>query len=134
MAGEKADEFYVVLTNVSKVAQPVFESWNSWGYQAVSFEFTTADGRKFHRLKDDQIFTRNFPSTFLIPPGEHQVFPIRLDKQWLVSPDFASAKNDETPIVLTAVYRVGISPEAGKQQVWTGRIESKSYQVNLWRR
>src|SRR5579863_422466 len=47
MAQSKARDFYVVLTNVSKDPQPVWEYWNSWGYQTISFELTTANGRKF---------------------------------------------------------------------------------------
>ena len=32
IAEKQPDEFYVVLTNVSKEAQLVWEYWNSWGY------------------------------------------------------------------------------------------------------
>jgi hypothetical protein len=39
-------DFYVVLSNVSKQPQTVWEDWNSWGYQAISFQLTTADGKK----------------------------------------------------------------------------------------
>jgi hypothetical protein len=47
MAHEKASDFYVVLTNTSSEQQAVWEYWNSWGYQTISFELTTADGKKF---------------------------------------------------------------------------------------
>jgi hypothetical protein len=47
MAKKNPNEFYVVLTNVSGLSQPVWESWNSWGYRAISFELTTTDGKKF---------------------------------------------------------------------------------------
>ncbi|MDQ6653470.1 MAG: hypothetical protein M3Y84_12085, partial [Acidobacteriota bacterium] len=64
---KKPDEFYVVLTNVSIEAQPVWMYWNSWGYQTLSFEFSMADGQKIGVSKRQQDFTVNFPSTFLIP-------------------------------------------------------------------
>jgi hypothetical protein len=47
MAHNKPRDFYVVLTNVSSEPQAVWESWNSWGYQTVSFELTTLDRKKF---------------------------------------------------------------------------------------
>jgi hypothetical protein len=47
MAKNKPREFYVVITNVSGGPQSIWQYWNSWGYQAISFELTTADGKKF---------------------------------------------------------------------------------------
>lgn len=71
----------------------------------------------------------NIPSTFLVPPGEHQVYAIRLDKWWEARP--ALSKRDETPIALKAIYEVKPTPEATQYKVWTGRIESRVYKLNL---
>jgi hypothetical protein len=119
----------VVLTNVSKETQPIFEGWNSWGYQAISLEITMPDGKKAILSVSDQDFTRNFPSTFHILPGEHQVFPIRLDKSWEMNPSITFAL--ETAITLKAIYEITESPESKKQHVWTGRVESKPCQLTL---
>lgn len=108
MAKSNPDEFYVVLTNVSGEPEPVWETWNSWGYQTISFELTTPDGKKSIVSKGPEEFTGNFPSTFLIRPGEHQVYAIRLDKWWETHP--ALPKRDEMPITLKAVYEVTPSP------------------------
>jgi hypothetical protein len=129
MAQNKPRDFYVVLTNVSKEPQGVWENWNSWGYQAISFVFTTVDGSKIVVSKRQQAFTRNGPSTFLIQPGEHQVYAIRLDKEWGAHPMLSRA--DEMPITLKAVYEVSPTPEATQYSVWTGRIESGSYKFTL---
>jgi hypothetical protein len=129
IADNKPDEFYVVLFNTSKDAQPVFESWNSWGYQTVSLEFTTPDGKKTVVSRRPQDFTRNFPSTFLIQPGEHQVYAIRLDKSWETRPMFTA--DAETQITLKAIYQVSVTPESPKHKVWTGRIETKAYSLTL---
>ena len=94
IADDKASEFYVVLTNASRNPQPVFEYWNSWGSGAVSFELTTPDGKKVVISKGTEVWTVNKPSTFLIPPGEHQVYVIRLDKRWETRPKLtADAEN-----------------------------------------
>src|SRR5207245_11798005 len=110
-------------------AQPVWESWNSWGYQNISFELTTGGGRKFIVSKQQQGFTRNFPSTFLIQPGEHQVYAIHLDKRWETRPMLP--KPDEMPITLKAIYEVPRTSEATQYKVWTGRIESRTYKLTL---
>jgi hypothetical protein len=68
LAEKQPDEFYVVLTNVSKEAQLVWEYWNSWGYQTLSFEITLSTGQKTIVSKRPEVFTVNFPSTFLISP------------------------------------------------------------------
>jgi hypothetical protein len=129
MAHEQAKEFYVVLTNASHTSKSVWDDWNSWGYQVMSFEVTTPDGRKSVISKRPQGFGKNGPSTFVIPPGEHQVYSIRLDDEWEVHPALPS--NDEMPVSVQAVYDVQSSPEAAKYKVWVGRIESKKYQLNL---
>ncbi len=129
MAHNKPRDFYVVLTNVSSQTQAVWEYWNSWGYQTVSFEVTMADGKKFVVSRAQGYFTRNFPSTFLVEPGEHQVYAIRLDERWETHPSLPKA--DETPITLRAIYEVPPTPEATQYKVWTGRLESRTYDFKL---
>jgi len=126
MATNTIDIFYVILTNVSKEAQAAFRTSNSWGYYAVSFELRTADGHVVAITKKPQGFTKNNPTTFVIPPGEHMVYPIRLDDDWSAVPLLPTA--DETPISVTvkAIYEVKPTPESAQQDVWTGRVESSS--------
>jgi len=129
MAHGKPRDFFVVLTNVSAERQAVWEYWNSWGYQTVSFELTTEDGKKFVVSRRQEEFTRNFPSTFLIERGEHQVYAIRLDERWETHP--ALPKADEMSITLKAIYEVASTPEAAQYKVWTGRLESRTYSFKL---
>jgi hypothetical protein len=131
MAKKSPGYFYVVLTNTSSQSQAVFEDWNSWGYQAVSFEAQAADGRRFVISRKSHPFTMNFPATFIVPAGEHMVYAIAHDDDWKAIPSVLIA--DATPILvsLKAVYEVKPSPEATKGQVWIGRLESRSYQVKL---
>ncbi|MFZ0819836.1 MAG: hypothetical protein WAM91_07190 [Candidatus Acidiferrales bacterium] len=129
MARKTPDEFFVVLTNVTQETQAIWETWNSWGYQAISFELTTSDGKKVVVSVKPQDFTVNFPSRFLIKPGEHQVFAIRLDDKWETRPSLA--KKNEMPITLKAIYEVTSALEATQYKVWTGRIESHNYNLTL---
>jgi hypothetical protein len=130
MAKGEPREFYVVLRNVSAASQPVWEYWNSWGYTAISFELMTADGKRFVITVRDRDFTLNFPSTFTVAPGEYQVFAIRLDRSWQVQP--ALPMKDEMPITLKATYEVAPDPESLKYKVWTGRVESRTYNLSLF--
>lgn len=82
MATNTVDTFYVILTNVSGEAQAIFRTSNSWGYYALSFELQTAGGPTLTITKKPQAFTKNNPTTFVIPPSEQMVFPIKLDDEW----------------------------------------------------
>jgi len=128
IASQKPDEFYVVLTNISNEPQSVWETWNSWGSQTISFEFKFGNNPPILVARGPEDFTRNFPSTFLIPPGEHKVYPIRLDKWWDVR---SIPKSTEMLVSLKAVYQVPNTPEAAEYHVWTGRVESGNYQFTL---
>jgi hypothetical protein len=132
MATNTLDNFYVILTNVSKEDQLAFEDSHSWGFYAVSFELQMPDGRIVAITKKPQGFTRNIPTTFMIPPGEQMVYPIRLDKEWDAVPPLPIA--DETPIAVTikAIYEVKPTPESAQQKVWTGRMESRGYHFSFW--
>ena len=66
MSHDKPQDFYVVLTNVSGEPQVVWELWNSWGYQTISFELTTANGKKFVLSRGPEAFTKNNPTTFAV--------------------------------------------------------------------
>ena len=129
MAHDTRNDFYVVLTNTSKEPQPVWEYWNGWGYETISFELTTSDGKNIGVVRREQGFTRNSPSTFTIQPGENQVYPIRLNTDWAANP--ALPTGDEMPITLKAIYNVRPLPEAIQYKVWTGRVESHSYKFTL---
>ncbi|MCM3872628.1 MAG: hypothetical protein ND895_18255 [Pyrinomonadaceae bacterium] len=128
IASQKPHEFYVVLTNISNEPQPVWETWNSWGSRTISFEFTFGNNPLILIARGPEIFTRNFPSTFLIPPSEHKVYPIRLDKWWDVG---SIPKSTEMLVSVKAVYEAPVTPEAATYHVWTGRVESRNYSVTL---
>ena len=118
-----------MLTNISQESQPVWEYWNSWGFQTISFELSTADGKKFVLTTKDRTFSYNFPSRFIVEPGEHQVFAIRFDDSWAVEP--ALPKVNEMPVALKAIYCVSANPDTAKFHVWTGRVDSHSYNLTL---
>jgi len=131
-------EFYLVLTNVSNKPQTIFEFGNSWGTDCISLEITTSDGKKYI-AKYRGIFTKNYPSVFLLPPGEHYVYPMRLDGWWAPKPEMPQF--DVMPVTLKAIYNIE-PPTPGEasgadesdkavRSVWVGRVESKEYKFTL---
>jgi hypothetical protein len=131
MASDVIDSFYVVLTNTSHRSEAAFEPWNSWGYYSISFEVITGAGKVIKIAKGPQLFTKNTPVTFLIPPGEQKVFPIKLNDDWDATPALPIA--DETPTLVTikAIYEIGPTPESSAQKVWIGHVESRSYRFGF---
>jgi hypothetical protein len=128
IASQNPHEFYVVLTNISNEPQSVWETRNSWGSRTISFEFIFGNNPPILVARGPEGFTMNFPSTFVIPPGEHKVYPIRLDKWW----DTAGIpKSDETPVIVRTIYEVPNTPEASQYKVWVGRVESPKYELTL---
>jgi hypothetical protein len=99
------------------------------GYQTISFELITSNGKKFVLSRGPEAFTKNNPTTFAVQPGEHQVYAIHLDKWWVSNP--ALPKMDEMPIILKAVYQVSPRREASAHNVWTGRVKSHSYHFTV---
>lgn len=131
MMARSAGEFYVVLTNISGKPQSVFETSNSWGYQAISFQLQLPNGRTVTVSRAPENFTKNYPSVFIVPPGEHKVFAITLDDSWNTAPAVPLA--DQTPLEITirATYKLSPTPESATEKVWTGRIESAAYNFKL---
>ena len=124
--------FYVVLTNVSEKSQPLFQTSNSWGHQAISFEVTLPDGGVSRVELKPRAFKKNIPSTNIIPPRSHWVFPITLDKRWESKPDFA--REDGIAVTMKAVYSINQTPESKDKGVWEGKVESEKIEVIILQR
>jgi hypothetical protein len=126
--------FYVVLTNITSEPQRVFESWNMWGYKAITFELLTEDGQRAVVSRKDKDFDKNYPSTFIVPPGEHYVYTIEFtNEDWVVAPNLRFSNAEAVVVHLKAIYQLTPtreSLEAGKR-IWIGRVESKDYTFRL---
>jgi len=129
MAHDTRNSFYVILTNNSQSSISTWEVSNSWGYRALSFEAVTADGEKFRISRKAESFSVNFPSSFRILPGEHQVYPVLLNGSWTADPSIPMA--GQTQVLLTASYEVSQTPESDQYHVWTGHVESRPYKIAL---
>ena len=128
---DNATTFHAVLTNVSKEPKKIFEHWNAWGNLNISFEITTSDGTKYVASMIPKIYYANKPSTFLVLPGEHYVYEFKLNDDWETKPHLSYySKKVENPVEFKAIYKTTAGEEA-TQNVWIGRVESKTYHFIL---
>ncbi|MBV9075833.1 MAG: hypothetical protein JOZ10_19590 [Acidobacteria bacterium] len=126
--------FYVVLTNITTEPQRVFESWNMWGYKAIFFEVLTEDGQRAVVSRKDKDFDKNYPSTFIVPPGEQYVYTIEFTKEdWAVVPTLRLSKAEPVVVHFKAIYQLNPTQESRipSKRIWIGRVESKDYMLRL---
>jgi hypothetical protein len=123
--------FFVVLVNLTDRPQPVFERSNSWGHQSLFFYMTLSDGRKITITVRPSVFTRNLPTTYVVPPHSYEVCPIIFNDDWIGNPNPGFGKPGDTKVTLKAIYKIPPSQEADKKGVWVGQIESESIEVDV---
>jgi hypothetical protein len=129
---DATSHFHVLLTNRSDRSQRIWETWNSWGYYSLSFEVIDRAGEKRVVKKLDTNFTRNFPSSLAIAPGQTYVFDVYFGdgKTW---GGFPIRPGEEQTVQIRAVYDIPTTPESTAHNVWTGHLESESIQATFVR-
>lgn len=114
---------YVVITNTSASTVRLWEEWCSWGYYNLSFVLTEQDGKAVEVRKKLRGFRGNFPSEFVIPPGDVMVIPVTFDaKVWegFPSPEWGKPR----VVKMKAVYRSRSEKRVEEHGVWTGEATS----------
>ncbi len=129
MAHKMPRTFYVIVTNISREPQLVWERGSSWGQNILSFELNAPGMRTTIISEKRQLFTKNTPRSFLVSPGEHKVYAVTLDENWKARPSLPT--RDELPITLKVKYDVPASSEAIRLNVWAGHVESREYELTL---
>jgi hypothetical protein len=75
-----SQHFSVVVTNTSNEHIRLWREWCSWGYYTLSFSVVDAAGKNVIVTKGSRAWTRNFPDTTTLGPGDHMVFEVTFDK------------------------------------------------------
>jgi hypothetical protein len=120
-AGRPAGD--VVLVSRGPAPARVWRMGNSWGDETVSFEISSGGDMAVVKRKP-QVYTRNVPSSFEIPPGGRHAFPFDLsDGAWRT--EAALGLLEAGDVRLVAVYELVPDHEAVEQGCWTGRIRSE---------
>jgi hypothetical protein len=123
--------FHVLVTNVSDQPQRVWREWCSWGYFALSFEVTDADGKTRAIIKNLRAWTRNFPDYWTIPPHESLVLEVDFADTSVWQP-FPHPEGDPMSFTMQAVFEIPRDKETEKDSVWTGRVVSKAVKCTAY--
>jgi hypothetical protein len=119
-------KFQVQVTNKSDREQRIWRDSNSWGYYALSFELTEADGKVTRIQKVRQGFTKNAPVYFTLPPNESRMLEVNFADTNTWSPvPFPRPGGDSVTYTMRAIFEIGETEQSKKLNVWTGRIVSK---------
>ena len=121
------NRFHVVITNTSDQRLGVWEQWCSWGWSTLSFELVTGSGEQVLVNRAPGEWSKNFPDSFMLEPGEHFVLPVNLfDGTWEsagrpLDPDQWPASG-----TLIAVYTTLADQYTKQHGVWVGRVSSRA--------
>ncbi len=127
-SGSNKIGFHVVLTNTSGKDLRIWESWNSWGYGNLSFEWTGKDGKAVKVARGPRVWDKNYASYLTLTPGEQHVFDVWFPDDWKNIP---STFNFQEEATLRAIYEVAPEASSAKLGVWSGTVRSPEVKVRL---
>jgi hypothetical protein len=118
--------FQVILLNISGKPQRIVTEGNSWGYDALSFEFTDQAGKKFAPRRKTVVWTRNNLRWWLLQPQESLVLEVYFadSQRWQGFPN-PPRYGDSEAVTLRAVFEIKPNEVPPKDGLWTGRVLSK---------
>jgi hypothetical protein len=126
----KKVHFYVLITNVSEKTQRIWQDWNSWGYNTLTFELTDDKGQKVTATRPPTAsWTMNSPTWWVLAPGETHVFEVYFadPEQWTNFP--MPPAGEPQLYTVRAVYKTSESQESKQHAVWIGDIVSDPVRV-----
>src|SRR5262249_5470529 len=108
----------VVLVNTGGTDVRVWQTGNQWGDTVLSFE-VLQNGLVYPIVRREQEYTRNVPSSFVLPARSVHEWPFDLgDGDW--DAEIPVDQLNVPQAQLVAIYDVPRSPEAVNHGVWTG--------------
>ena len=127
-----AQHFYVVITNVSKEPVRLWREWCSWGYYSLSFSVVGPDGKDILVKKKQIGWTKNFPDSTTLAPGDHLVFEVTFDQAvWPDAPVPDKGKSRE--VKMKAVFAIAADDESKQHGVWVGEVSSPVASYTIYR-
>lgn len=131
---DRGAHFHAIVSNRSDKPQKIWQEWCSWGYTALSFEFTDESGKKWTAKKRGmKPFTMNAPRFWVLEPQESIVLEVYFADSD-VWEDFPKPDGGSKSVVsMRAVFEIGSTPESVKHGVWTGRSVSETRQITFYR-
>jgi len=131
VAFDRNSRFAVILSNTSKEPQRIPTEWNSWGYEALSFEITDKTGRKSVARRVAMDFQKNTLNWWVLQPQESVVLDVFFadPQKWEGFPHLRRYGESAT-VTLRAVFEFNLNVRKPLPEgLWTGRVVSKPEEV-----
>ncbi|SRR5216684_614920 len=115
----------VIVQNHSSTDARIWDTGNTWGDDALSFEVTAAGQNAIVSIAKNRLqrYTRNVPASVVIAPGTQYEIPFDLgDGTWDL--DVAKELLVHAGSQIRAIYDSGDSPEVQAQGVWRGQLRT----------
>lgn len=127
ISSENNPHFHVIITNTSKKPQRILSESCSWGYEALYFELTDANGKTWTVKKKPKDWYRNVLEYNTLPENENMVLDIYY-KDTNIWEGFPLPKEFAAPEIITmrAIFEIKPGTVPKKYSVWTGRSVSKA--------
>jgi hypothetical protein len=120
----QSDHLDVIMDNPSSQGLKVWEFGNSWGWFSITVHLKIGLNKTDYTIKRvEREWTRNFPSSFIIPAGgEHLLELDLLDGWWDFGEEISQFKNK--PVSVSVKYKVDPTPESTQFGVFVGEAQS----------
>ena len=122
--------FHVVLSNVCDKAQRIRVPWSDLGQQALSFEFTDKEGKKWKAaVKERSTVSRRLSEFCVLQPRESLVFDVFYTDAdaW---DGFPRPKGPQQ-VSMRAIFEIPPDPGTEHNKLWTGKAVSDILRVKI---
>lgn len=127
------DHFHVLVKNISDQPLRLWSEHFSWGYENLTFEEITEDGKVRTIQKNPGEWSKNFPDWLELKPDDTYVLNVKFAAPGVwENPPQAKAGEKPTKIKLRAVYQISPDKESNRLGVWTGKVVSAVDTYAIW--
>ncbi|MBI2948754.1 MAG: hypothetical protein HYY23_14035 [Verrucomicrobia bacterium] len=130
---DRTAHFHAIVSNRSDKPQKIWQEWCSWGYWALSFEFTDKSGKQWTAKKRSmKPFTMNAPAFWVLEPQESIVLEVYFADPGIWEGFPLPEEGSKVVGSMRAVFEIRSTPESAKHVVWTGRVISEARRITFY--
>jgi hypothetical protein len=120
--------FHVVLTNEGLEPVKLWQEFVSWGYFALEFQIVLPNSTTASVRRKPITFYANGPARLTLNPNESVVWDVYFSSTEWDGLSFTE-DDEELKCSLKAVYAAGEDEYSKAYGIWTGQVQSDSYNV-----
>jgi hypothetical protein len=137
---DRGAHFHVVVSNRSDKPQNIWKEEVSWGYWALSFEFTDDTGKQWVvKKRGNKPFTANRPVHWILEPNENFVYEVYFSDTNIWEDFPRPDEGSKVLVSMRAIFEIHpkpfLAPISGptSPSVWTGRVVSEPRRITFYR-